>query len=54
MFRSECRGGSNRIGNLVGAHRRCNGEKGSLTGEEYRAVLAVRAAQAGVTEGGDA
>lgn len=37
------RGGSNRLANLVGAHKRCNNEKGSLTGAEYRAVLAARA-----------
>lgn len=36
------RGGSNRIENLAGAHKRCNNEKGSLTGDEYRLVLAAR------------
>jgi 5-methylcytosine-specific restriction endonuclease McrA len=37
------RGGTNHLENLVGACRRCNGDKGSLTREEYEAVLAVRA-----------
>lgn len=38
----KCRKGSNHLDNLVGAHARCNNEKGSLTGDEYRAVLKVR------------
>jgi 5-methylcytosine-specific restriction endonuclease McrA len=36
------RGGSNHLSNLVGSCAECNGDKGSLTGEEYEAVLAVR------------
>jgi 5-methylcytosine-specific restriction endonuclease McrA len=38
------RGGTHHLDNLVGACRRCNGDKGSLTREEYAAVLAVRRA----------
>ena len=36
------RGGSNHLSNLVGSCAECNQDKGSLTGEEYAAVLAVR------------
>lgn len=36
------RGGTHHLENLVGACRRCNGDKGSLTREEYEAVLEVR------------
>jgi 5-methylcytosine-specific restriction endonuclease McrA len=36
------RGGSNLLNNLVGSCAECNQDKGSLTGEEYAAVLAVR------------
>lgn len=36
------RGGSNALSNLVGCCTECNNDKGSLTGEEYAAVLAVR------------
>lgn len=39
------RGGTNHLENLVGACRRCNGDKGSLTREEYEAVLEIRRAQ---------
>lgn len=36
------RGGKHELANLVAAHKSCNNEKGSLTGDEYRAVLAAR------------
>jgi 5-methylcytosine-specific restriction endonuclease McrA len=36
------RGGTNHLANLVGSCAECNQDKGSLTGEEYAAVLAVR------------
>lgn len=36
------RGGTNHLSNLVGSCAECNNDKGSLTGDEYAAVLAVR------------
>lgn len=36
------RGGQNEPANIVYACRRCNGDKGSLTLEEYRAVISLR------------
>jgi 5-methylcytosine-specific restriction endonuclease McrA len=41
------RGGSNHLSNLVGACAECNQDKGSLTGEEYAAVLNVRRSKKG-------
>jgi 5-methylcytosine-specific restriction endonuclease McrA len=41
------RGGSNHLGNLVGSCAECNQDKGSLTGEEYAAVLTVRRSKQG-------
>lgn len=37
------RGGSNAFGNLVGACRKCNGDKDNLTEEEYAEVIRLRA-----------
>jgi 5-methylcytosine-specific restriction endonuclease McrA len=42
------RGGSDHLSNLVGSCAECNQDKGSLTGEEYEAVLAVRRKQHGL------
>jgi 5-methylcytosine-specific restriction endonuclease McrA len=47
--RPRSRGGTHHLDNLVGACRRCNGDKGSLTREEYEAVLAVRRKSAALT-----
>lgn len=38
----KCRGGKYETGNIVLACYKCNTEKGKLTSEEYRAVLAFR------------